>query len=267
MKKTLVFALIFALLGCSKEDNRQRFIENLLSVQRSQMPSEIQILELLQLPTDGYAALTSYATLSTQAFRGSEVIIQGFGYNKAGDLSDFGSLAFNSIITNASGGSETNVNYLSVGVPGSMDLFGTSVPVSLAGKNGLPGFNANFYIPKMMTITSPTFSNNSVISPGTTITWIPDSNNTFGVGIAIRYDPNSFENYELNQTGSAQTKLIHVEDTGNYTITTNDLAGIPSTAHVRFGIGRGNYQRVSMQNDYHFGLVTYSVVTHPFRRQ
>ncbi len=266
MKKTLLFAFLIASLGCSKENPTQKLIEDVLSSQRDQMPSEIQILQLLQLPTDGYASLTSYATLSTQPFRGPEVMIRGFGYSKAGTLSDFGSLAFNSIITNASS-TGTNFDYLSVGVPGSKDLYGTTVPVSLAGKDGLPGFSANFYVPKMMTITSPSFTNQAVISQGTTISWEADNNNTFGVGIAIRYNPNSFQNYDLNQSGSTVTNLVRVEDTGSYTITANDLAGIPSTAHLTFGIGRGNYQRVSMSNDYHFGLVAYSVVTHPFRKQ
>jgi hypothetical protein len=146
-------------------------------------------------------------------------------------------------------------------------LYGTTTPVSLSGKEGLPGFSTNFYVPKMMTITSPAHSNNSIISQGTTISWEADNNNTFGVGIAIRYNPNSFENYDLNQSGSTVVNLFRVEDTGNYTITANDLAGFPSGAHLTFGIGRGNYQRVSMPNDYHFGIVAYSVVTHPFRKQ
>jgi len=265
MKKILLFALLIALLGCSKENPAQKFIEDILSAQRDQMPSEIQILQLLQLPTDGYASITSYATLSTQPFRGPEVMIRGFGYNKAGTSSDFGLLTFGSITTNTISG--TNFDYLSLGVLGSKDLYGTVAPVLLAGKGGLPGFSANFYIPKMMTITSPTFSNNSIISQGTTITWDPDSSNTFGVGIAIRYNPNAFENYDLNQSGSTVVNLVRVEDTGSYTITANDLAGIPSNAHLRFGIGRGNYQRVSMPNDYHFGLIAYSVVAHPFRKQ
>jgi len=265
MKKTLIFALLIALLGCSKENPAQKFIEDILLSQRDQMPSEIQILELLQLPTDGYASITSYATLSTQPFRGPEVMIRGFGYSKGGTSSDFGPLAFSSIITSTISG--TNFDYLTIGASGSKDLYGTVTPVSLAGKDGLPGFSSNFYIPKMMTITSPSFSNNSIISQGTTISWEADSNNTFGVGIAIRYNPNAFENYDLNQSGSTVINLVRVEDTGNYTITANDLVGIPSGAHLMFGIGRGNYQRVSMQNDYHFGLIAYSVVTHPFRKQ
>ena len=270
MKKTLFFAFLIAALGCSKENPAQKFLEDILSSQRDQMPSEIQILELLHLPTDGYASITSYATLGTQSLRGPEVMIRGFGYNKAGTSSDFGLLAFGSIITspiNTSTTSETNLDYLTIGAPGSKDLYGTTTPVSLAGKDGLPGFSANFYVPKMMTITSPAHSNNSIISQGTTISWEADNNNTFGVGIAIRYNPNSFENYDLNQSGSTVINLVRVEDTGSYTITANDLAGIPSTAHLTFGIGRGNYQRVSMPNDYHFGLIAYSIVAHAFIRQ
>ncbi|MDO8365235.1 MAG: hypothetical protein Q7T20_00465 [Saprospiraceae bacterium] len=265
MKKASILLLLIVASGCSKDNSVQKFIEDLLSSQRNQLPSEIQILELLQLPTDGYASITSYATLSTQPFRGPEIMIRGFGYSKEGLSSDFGPLAFSSIITNTI--SETNFDYLTIGAPGSKDLYGTITPISLAGKNGLPGFNTNFYVPKMMTITSPSFSNNSVISQGTTISWEADSNNTFGVGIAIHYNPNAFENYGLNQSGSTVTNLVRVEDTGNYTITANNLAGIPVNAELTLRIGRGNYQRVSMPNDYHFGLIAYSIIAHPFIRQ
>lgn len=266
MKKTSIFIFLIAALGCSKENIQQK-LEGALASQRDQLPSEIQILELLELPTEGYATIRSWATLSIQDLRGPEVIISGFGYSKGGVKSDFGSLAFGSIVTNTV--SSTNFDYLTIGPSGAKELFGTTTSVSLAGSQSqdLPGFSTSYYIPKMMTITSPSFSNNSIVSSGTTITWEPDSNNTYGVGIAIHYDPNSHENTDLNQSGSTVINVVRVEDTGSYTITANDLAGIPSNARLRLGIGRGNYQRVSMPDDYHFGLVAYSVVAHSFIKQ
>ncbi len=266
MKNTLILVLILSALGCSKENSSQAFFDDLLSSQRDQLPSEIQILELLQLPTDGYAAISSWATLSTQPFRGPEVLIRGFGYNKAATKSDFGALAFGSIVTNPI--SSTNFDYLTIGASGAKDLYGTTTTVSLAGKAGLPGFNTNFYIPQMMTITSPSFSNNSNISQGTTINWQADiNNNVFGVGISISYDPESAENKPLNLSGNVVKNLIRTEDTGSYTISASDLAGIPANARLTLSIGRGNYQRVSMPNDYHIGLIAYSVVAHSFIKQ
>ena len=265
MKKLLFFLMLMLALGCQKENPAQKIAEEILSAERDLLPSEIQILNLLRLPTDGYAAITSYATLSTQPFRGPEVVIRAYGYSKAGIKSDFGVLTFGTVVANPI--STTNNDYLTVGVPGAKDLYGTNSAISLAGKNGLPGFSSNFYIPKMMTITSPSFSNNSTISQGTTITWESDSNNSFGVGIAIDYDPNGVENSHQNESGGTVLNLVRTQDSGSYTISASDLAGIPVNAELTLRIGRGNYQRVTMPNDYHFGLIAYSIVAHAFIRQ
>lgn len=266
MKKILISVFLLSFLGCSKENSSQSFFDNLLSSQRDQLPSEIQILELLQLPTDGYAAISSWATLSIQSLRGPEVMIRGFAYNKAATKSDFGALAFGPIVINPT--SNTNLDYLTIGASGAKDLYGTTTTVSLAGKSGLPGFNTSFYIPKMMTITSPSFSNYSNISQGTIISWQPDVNNTvFGVGISIYYDPESAQNKPLNLSGNTIKNLIRTDDTGSYTISASDLAGIPANARLTLNIGRGNYQRVSMPDDYHIGLIAYSVVAHSFIKQ
>jgi len=120
----------------------------------------------------------------------------------------------------------------------------------------------------MMTITSPSFSNYSNISQGTIISWQPDVNNTvFGVGISISYDPESAQNKPLNLSGNTIKNLIRTDDSGSYTISASDLAGIPANARLTLNIGRGNYQRVSMPDDYHIGLIAYSVVAHSFIKQ
>lgn len=66
MKKITALTLLIVIVGCSKENSSPKFLEDLLASQRGQLPSEIQILEMLQLPTDGYASISSYASLSTQ---------------------------------------------------------------------------------------------------------------------------------------------------------------------------------------------------------
>ncbi|HLP93826.1 MAG TPA: hypothetical protein VK168_07295 [Saprospiraceae bacterium] len=264
MKKLHFCLMIILALGCQKENPVQKIGEEILSAERDLLPSEIQILNLLQLPTDGYAAITSYATLSTQPFRGPEIIIRAYGYNKAGIKSDFGALTVGTVVANPI--SSTNNDYLTVGAPGAKDLYGTNSAITLDGKNGLPGFLSDFYIPKMMTISSPTFSNNSTITEGTTITWEADNNNSIGVGIAISFDPLDFANQGLNAPNGPVLNVIHIDDTGSYSITANDLAGIPANARITVGLGRGNYKRVSMPNDYHFGLIAYSIVAHPFTK-
>jgi hypothetical protein len=264
MKKIFFAILLLNTFGCSKDNSTQKLLEDVFASQRDALPSEIQILELLKAPTDGYAILSSYATLAIQDLRGPEIMIQGFGYSKAGIKSDFGTLTFGNINTNIN----TSFDYRSLGATGAKDLFGTTNSVALFGANNLPGFSTNFYIPKLMTITSPAFSNNSVIFPGTTITWEPDTNNTtFGVGIAILYSPNSPENLHLQLSESPVRNYIRSADTGSYTISTNDLAGIPTGATLSFGIGRGNYQRNAMPNGYYFGIASFSVVEHYFTRQ
>lgn len=264
MKKIFLAILLLNALGCSKDNSSQKLLEDVLASQRDGLPSAIQILELLQMPTDGYATISSYATLAIQNFRGPEIMIRGFGYSKANAKSNFGALTFGNISTNVNAG----FDYSSVGAPGAKDLFGTTTSVALSGASNLTGFSTNFYIPKLMTVTSPAFSNNSVISPGTTITWEPDANNTtFGVGIAISFDPNSPENHHLNLSGSITKNYIRTEDTGSYTISSNDLAGIPTDATLSLIIGRGNYKRQAMPNDYYFGLVAFSVIEHVFVRQ
>ena len=183
MKKFLFLIFITAMFGCNKEQNfSKNFTEDLMATQRSQLPDPIQLLDLISLPTDGYVYLSNWTTLGSQPFRGPNILMGGYGYDKLGTKQDFGNLSFNTLnlVSNATS------DYFSIGMTGSKDLFGTTIPVSLAGKNSLPGFNSTFYVPKLMTITSPVFSSNSTITPGTTITWEADPQNTLGVGIVVQ---------------------------------------------------------------------------------
>jgi hypothetical protein len=254
------------LMGCTKDNSSQKFLDGVLSNQRNQLPTEIQLLDLLQEPVDGYIAITSYATLAVQPFRGPEVMIRGYGYDKQGNKSNFGDLTVGAIVHQQESSDISN-EYYSVGNPSAIGLFGTEVAVSLSGNSPLPGLSKMFYVPKMMTVTSPSYSNNSPIAPGTTITWIPDERNAFGVGIAIVFDSNDVANKGLNGNAPDAKKLIHTEDDGSYTFTTQDLSGIPADAIVTLGIGRGNYQNAAASSGYSFGLISYSVMAHSFRRQ
>lgn len=260
MKKVLFFILLMAILGCSKDN----FLRDVFASQQSQLPLEIQVLEMSLQPTDGYATIYSYATLSTQGYTGG-TIIQGFCYDKQNKKRDFGALAFGPIVMSPP--NEADPNYVSVGAPEGESLFGLTNQVSLVGKDELPGFTADFYIPKIMLIISPSFSNNSMITAGTTITWVPDPKNVHGVGISIKYSPTDINNVSLQLGGKSVSRSIHVGDIGSYTIKEKDLADIPSQGSISFQIGRGNYKSVPMADNYDFGLLAYTTVAHNFNKE
>jgi len=260
MKKSLFFILLMAILGCYKDN----FLRDAFTSQQGQLPLEIQVLEMPLQPTDGYATISSYATLSTQGYTGGTVI-QGFCYDKQNKKRDFGALAFGPLVMSPP--NEADPDYFSVGAPEGESLFGLTNQVSLVGKDELPGFTTNFYVPKIMLIISPSFSNNSVIAAGTTITWVPDPKNVHGVGISIKYSPTDIENVWLQLGGKSVSRSIRVGDIGSYTIREKDLADIPSQGSLRLQIGRGNYKIVPMADNYRFGLLAYTTVAHSFNKQ
>lgn len=266
MKKIFFLLPLLAILSCNRDSHpSENQLDDMFAFQRGQLPSAIQILNILQQPTDGYVALSSYATLSTQAYRGGEIMINGFGYDKSGFKRSFGPLLLGTAVVSPN--NLQNPDYLSIGPQGGVSWYGSTIPVTLSGSGNLPGFQTSFYIPKMMTILSPTFSNNTPIAPGTTITWDADRGNQFGVGMALQFDPKSPENRSQNFSQGFVTNLVHTEDDGSYMITSDDLAGIPSGAHLTLHIGRGNYKYVPMVANYNFGLISYSVVDQSFVKQ
>lgn len=265
MKNIIIVSLTilatFLMSSCAKNNSiSEDFKDNLLIQQREQLPSVIEVLNLLQEPTNGYLFVTSFSTLAMQNNRGNEILIGGFCNDNTDQPRDFGGLSINEITIECD--SELKYGYtLDQDFSSALGYFGQSTTVSLEGSEVLPSLNTDFYIPKMMTITNMDNSSNS-ISEGMEITWDDDLNNTFGVGIAIIFDPLSTENDTKDFSNYQEVRTaIHTEDDGSYTITSSDLSGIPAGSSVEFYIGRGNYKNALMSDDnLSMGIITYSVV-------
>jgi hypothetical protein len=264
-----VFFILFLTVltaSCSKEGlEKSSFAEKLLASERNNLPEAIQLLELLKEPTDGYIALTSIASYGAQNFRGPEVMINGYMYDKTPQKQNVGNLNWGTQVFS----SNASNNYQVVGMNSGTSLFGTQTTVGIAGNTDadIPGFNANFYVPKLMTLTAPAYSNLTPISPNLTIEWVADPLNDKGVGVMVYYDRYSSSNIYKNFSQASVKTLTHTEDDGSYTISASDLAGVPSGAIIDVMVGRGNYQRVPMGNNYHVGLVNFSIVSHNFMMQ
>ena len=148
-----------------------------------------------------------------------------------------------------------------------MGLYGRNITVSLDGTSSLPGFITQNYVPKLINVSSPTFSNSATLSNGSTISWNSDNLNTIGVGVVLDFDPRGVENHGKGFSGGTVTNFVHTEDDGSYTLTAADLANIPSNAKFSLQIGRGSYSRIAMDDGYHFGIATYSVLDGYFIKQ
>lgn len=260
--KKILFILSFAALifSCKKVDDITSQSDIMVS-QRNSLPDPVRILEVISEPTDGYVFVQSFSTYASQNFRGPEVIVGANIYEKNGNLQDFGALNFGNVAI----GAVTDANsYKSIGHANASSLYGTSSAVTLAGKNNLPGFNTNFYLPSLISLSSPAYANEIPMSVQQSVTWNADVQNGLGIGIAIEYDPLAPSNKPKNYGGDRVTRLIHTEDDGSYTFSAGDLAGIPIGANFTFSIGRANYQKVDMSNGYKVGLVGYSVISQSF---
>lgn len=89
---------------------------------------------------------------------------------------------------------------------------------------------------------TPVFNRNS-----SSLSWNADTTNTYGVLILVEYIP------DLNPTLRSQysdrvTEFIHIEDTGSYTFSSNDVNEIPNNSNVYLRVFRGNY-KVLKYND------------------
>jgi hypothetical protein len=259
----LFFSIGLFQWACSKEKNTS-FSEDLMATQRSNLPDVVDLLELLKQPVDGYAYVSSQTSYSSQDYATSSIMIGGYAYDKQGVKRDVGNLSFDNFVLQPS----STFDYFQSDVIGSADLFGKSINVSLQGKNAYPGFSSNMYAPKLVRFTTPSYSNQMPISSDTNIGWNADSQNSVGIGIIISFDPLSVGNITKGFRDHApQTRFVHTEDDGAYTLTQADLAGIPVGALANITFGRANYSKVSMADNFNFGIISYSINTLVFTRQ
>ncbi len=125
-------------------------------------------------------------------------------------------------------------------------FYGSEVSLSLEGENQPPGgvFAENLDIPDPIYVTSPVLGNTFTTSLGRDLdlAWNADAGNENGVFIVIAFDPGSPWNSGIENAEEVYN-VIHIEDTGSYSLSEDDFSGIPSGARVEILVGRGKYQK------------------------
>jgi hypothetical protein len=117
-------------------------------------------------------------------------------------------------------------------------LFGTQVPIQLKDKNGTKDEMIHkIYVPKQLKVTT---SFTSDISTNAKFAWNADVTNTLGVFILITFEPSDPHNKAFSNV-PAVAKQIRATDNGSYSLTAQDLAGIPKGASIRITLARGNF--------------------------
>ena len=264
MKKTFLLLLSFLFLhACNKEEPVISDLQKILAQQRDGLPSPIQILNLLEQPTDGYVWLKSFTgPANDRPITELGGFISGtWDLNYTGSSLNFG-LMTTTMAASGSGKNFSNVidfNYQFE------NIYGTSqnVQIGLQANPSQFVLNSNFYIPKHLSLTNYIFQLNQKPNwhSGSPISWVADGNNSHGIGIAVVYDPEKLENKVFQPTHPNRTvNPIHTLDDGQYTFDNADFQGIPAGADVDIYIGRGNYQIAQLgSNGKKVGVYSYSV--------
>lgn len=274
MMKNLPYFLLFCftssiLVSCSKDEfGADSIYGDLFRQQQSVLPDVFDVVDLITAPTRGYIYIKDFANFASQNNQ-SLADVGGLGFDEDKKGQDFGTLHVGDNISMEC--EVENGHYYgatSGPFPGSAALFGQEVAISLDGTSTAPGLNTTFKTPELLLIESPKYDNDLKIFPGLTIEWNRDPDNKNGIAILIHFNPISIDNRD--EHGNARDAVetpIHITDSGSYTITSEDLKGIPSGAFVEFYIGRGNYKREQLnESENHFGIYSYTIVNHTFRR-
>lgn len=269
MKHIILFLTLLLLLAACTKDERcnQSELEQLLAQQRSSLPSAIQILDMLEQPTDGYIWLKSFSgPADTRPATQCSGFVNGpWDTNLIGSTLQFGS------ITTTMPNTANDVhfsNFIDAGYQHE-NLYGTTqnVRITLPGGGEQALLNSDFYIPKHITVTNYTFQLHQKpdYQTGSTIEWVADQVNTLGIGIAVVYESQDPENRAYTNSKSV-ANLIHTEDDGSYTFSASDFADIPAGAHINIVIGRGNYQIAPLgTGGKKAGIYSYSAKSIPSR--
>ena len=269
MKKIILIALATPLLfaACKKDTSCcETDLQKMLIQQRSSLPSAIQVLDMLEQPTDGYIWLKSYIGPAHQR---PATYCSGF-INGPWDMNFTGStLRFGGISTTLPPDKVQYLDFIDTDYQHE-NIYGTTqnVRITLQDSEEQSVLNADFYVPKHIDITNYTFQPNQIpaYGPNSTIEWSADAANPYGIGIVVLY--NSLDPDNSGYTGSRVSNLIHTEDDGTYTFGASDFADIPAGAHISIAIGRGNYQIAPLgSGGKKLGIYNYSVKSVPARFQ
>lgn len=270
------FCLITALClfwSCTKNDSPQTSeLEELLAQQRSSLPDAIQIINLLEQPTDGFIWLTSFSTPYTTHYLSQ---CGGFINGPWNDYDFYGStLHYGTISTTLPASTSPDVAFTPFNDVNYQheSLYGSEPAVKIFLQNQTEAvFNTSIYVPVHMKVINypahpspvPTYNTGSALA------WLADAYNRFGVGIAIVYDPDDPENEALSSAfPNPVVHLVHTEDDGEYIFETADLLNIPGGASIDVYIGRGNYQASTISGSTKkIGVYNYSLELLPAKRQ
>jgi hypothetical protein len=197
---------------------------------------------------DAYAYMMNFNTLPSQNSTDYEVsIFSQFFRDRAKMLGDSNYDAF-------------SVNNVSIPKDGVGSFFTRNVTFNnLYGKNINLKFSKgqdqteikNLYLPKKLnvSITPDMGGNNYQIKEGTVFEWNADELNEKGVVIKIEYNP-VFNTSQISQNYPEPiVKFIGVPDNGSYTLTGQDISGLPSKADVNISVMRGLVQLNMFENN------------------
>ncbi len=259
MKKTIflfaAFSLIFS--SCSKES----ILEREATALQQSLPNVIQILDLIQKPTNGYIRLQSQEYWASRG-SGEYVFCMGDIYDQSGSLADYGILTIGDAVS-LSADSDNSFSYGHTSGPftAAAAYYGTEVDIHLEGNaNGEGSMSASLYVPELLTWISPDTSARwgTDISSGFELKWNPDANNEFGIGIIVEFDNWATANIDFEDFPKVE-KTIHTEDDGSYILTGGDFDGIPAGARLKIYIGRGNYERKDASGNRTYGVYAYTI--------
>ncbi|NJL12413.1 MAG: hypothetical protein HC913_05075 [Microscillaceae bacterium] len=193
----------------------------------------------LDVPTDGYFVINSvdnkegmqHYTLSATFYTNADRtgLARNAGLLKAGNLQSAGKPIGNghfSYYENIRGTSYQN-------------SFGKDLTYEVPGSADIPGFVQTMYVPKEVVLNHDAGFFVSK-SQGTRLSWNSDSRNGFGVLMAVMYD--GIESNLRNASLPVQDAIFYrfIPDTGQYQITSQDLAHVPSGGFANIYIIRGN---------------------------
>lgn len=267
MKKILFTLFVTLLFASCKKDAPccDSELEKLLIQQRNGLPSAIQILDMLEQPTDGYIWLKSYNGPANE-----RPATQCSGFINGPWEVDFtaSTLQFGGISTTMPANRVHYTDFIDNEYQYE-NIYGTNANVRITLLNGgeQPVLNANFYVPKHIQLTNYTFQlhQKPTYESGVSISWAADAANTYGIGIAVVYEAQNPDNSTYVSSKSV-VNLIHTDDDGSYTFTASDFAGIPAGANIEIVIGRGNYQIAQLgSGTKKVGIYSYSVKSIPSR--
>ena len=263
----LSFLFIFS---CEKDQLFPSAISDQIVELRSNVPEVLPILDLLKEPVDGYVSFSHSGHPQVGGgIQGDDINCGGFISGKEDQVNkNFGLLS----IANKAIECKPENYYSQLFFTGASDLFGSNIPVALAGTNEKPPMSSVIYAPELLEVTSfPDFDGWHPIemTVGSEITWNADANNENGVGILLRYDPlGEYNGRHGGIEGTNHSYYFVTEDDGSYTFTEEDLAGFPADHRIEVDMARGNYKRVATaDNQYHIGVICYSLNSFSFQNR